>query len=217
MRNKKGAPSGAARPLTGSEIDEVLASLLDGKIRIAAWRHPLGFIHIRLDGQLPLACKFRLHLWSEAQDPAILGGGDRIHNHSFDFISHIVAGRILERRYEFTPDIDGDWRCYEVVNADGRSDRRVKPQRLRIASTRETTHFAGDTYRMDAGAFHDALALEPQTVTMVLATPRPDVVSLLLARGDEPGKESVAWPEVPAFNILRIVDSVLRQRSEQTS
>lgn len=197
------------RPLTKDEIEKALLYVRSNVETIVAWRHPLGFIHAQLALALPFSCKVRLHLWPEAQSPDELGSGTRIHNHGFDFISHVVAGAVLERRYDALPDPHGDTRCFAVHNAVGKSGLQDTNERYSLIATEELHHVGGETYRMHAGTFHDAIAMDPGTATLVLAQPAPGVRSLVMARGGHKPSET-AWPSVGAAELQRILAGLRR-------
>lgn len=195
-------------PLAPAEVASLLNGILAGRVDTDAWEHPLGFIHVRLSGSLPRRHKMRLHIWETRQEPTTLGRGGRLHNHAFDFVSHVVAGIVLERRYSVREDIDGTWCCFEVVNSDGRSERKMGPERFAVCHTEEIVHIAGQSYAMAAGDFHDAIALVVPTATVLLARPHPSVRSLLLT--EEPdGDYSRPWPRVAAEEVRRKVAGVL--------
>jgi hypothetical protein len=200
------------RPLTEDEIEGALQYVRSSVETIVAWRHPLGFIHAQLALVLPFSCKVRLHLWPEAQNTDELGTGTRIHNHGFDFISHVVTGTVLERRYDALRDPHGDAACFAVHNAAGKSALQDTNERYSLIESAEMNHVAGGAYRMDAGRFHDAIAIESGTITLVLAQAAPGVRSLVMAReGHKPS--DTAWPPVGAAELQRILTGLRRSRT----
>lgn len=193
------------------QIAEVLRGVARGEIEIAGWRHPLGFIHVRVRMESPW--KVRLHLWPERMDPTRLGYADRIHNHSFDFVSHVLRGVVLERRYFVQPDPDGDLTCLAVEHAEGRSSLRATGQRFVTSSTNDVQHAAGEHYDMRAGLFHDAMPVDNDTATLVLARPQPGVPSLVLARRGHLTAEQ-PWSEVDVSTLRGLAAKLSEARGD---
>jgi len=60
------------------------------------WRmHDIGLLGLRLDDQR----EYRLHVW----DPTYRIGDPPIHDHPYDFTSKVIAGELINIRYEEGP------------------------------------------------------------------------------------------------------------------
>ncbi len=196
--------------LSDSELDQILSDIYESKLSIEGHMHPLGFIHAKVDQGGPR--KIRLRFWPEAMNVDELGAPDRIHNHSFDFTSHILCGEGFERRYDVTLDPDGDYKIWEVKNHGDSSTLEMTRMRCSLTTREDITHSVGSAYKMKAGVFHDAIALKPNTATMIFETPNPDVPSLVICVNSLTENKLKKWPEVSQEQLKEYVRTIIDAR-----
>lgn len=118
--------------------------------------HPNGFV------QLDLSDKVRLHIWPDNSvvlpKPKV---ATVIHDHTFDFQSTILAGRLTNLIYEFNESPDGPWHLYGVkpyavvkkwVPMILTDNKRFTSRVLDIEVLKK-----GDSYKFPAFKFHETL------------------------------------------------------------
>ena len=159
----------------GPAVDTALATALVYQILAHGTEYPwvmqdIGLLGLRLDDRR----EYRLHVW----DPAYASGDPPIHDHPFDFVSHVIAGEMTNTRYvedrrgieywraRYAPD-DEDERITDTVTLSGSA----------------TTYVAGGHYLQLAHELHDSRQL-PGTVT-VIRRAHKDVRELTVCRRDE--------------------------------
>jgi hypothetical protein len=167
---------------------QALREVAEGQQRIAAIRHPLGFIclpMLRTDEQG--VC---VHLWSahvaQAQPTT-----SQVHAHSWDLFSYVLFGQIrnevvsvrdvtgdtiddpmrrpeLERK-QAAADEPGTYRVFEVLTQGDVDEIRATPRLVRCRTVTAKVSFADDTYSLPAGEFHATVmpaALDAATVAV---------------------------------------------------
>jgi hypothetical protein len=118
------------------------------------WRmQDIGLMSLRLDDRR----EYRLHVW----DPSYWVGEPPIHDHPYDFTSTIIAGELINTRYEV--DSSGDEYVRFLYSPGAESERRS--DKVRLSST-ATTFTGGDDYRQLAHELH-ASWQQPGTVTAI--------------------------------------------------
>ncbi|MER7500223.1 hypothetical protein AB0L05_27470 [Nonomuraea pusilla] len=140
--------------------------------RIAAVRHPLGFVCLPLerDGGDGVC----LHLWSTSLAPAE-STTSQIHCHSWDLVSHVLYGQV-RNVHAVVSDAgpDATHRVFEVVSgADG--DRiSPTPRTVRHATGLVEVFGPGETYTLPADRFHSSVVPEGgEAATIALGRGRP--------------------------------------------
>ena len=131
----------------------------------------IGLLGLRLDDRR----EYRLHIW----DPSGCVGEPPVHDHPFDFVSHIIAGEMVNTRY--TEDPAGiEYR--RIRYPTGNEDARRTTDTVRLSGT-ATTYTEGGHYGLGAHELHDSRQL-PGTVTIIRMTPK-DVPELTVCRLDD--------------------------------
>ena len=117
----------------------------------AHW-HVLGFVEVVL---LSTAREtLRLHLWRNvpASEPIW-----RVHDHSYDLRSLVVAGRLQDQRYRVVPDSGGKSQLYRVSYGPKGSKRIKLEQRVRCIEMDRLERGTDQTYRIPVGTFHSTV------------------------------------------------------------
>jgi hypothetical protein len=115
----------------------------------------IGLLGLRLDDRR----EFRLHVW----DPTYSTVGDDppIHDHPYDFTSTIIAGEMINTRYEGDP-AGTEFTRFRYVPSDENS-RTADTVRL---SGTATTYKGGDSYQQLSPELHDSCQ-QPGTVSII--------------------------------------------------
>ena len=133
--------------------------------------HPLGFL--ALTWQVDELRALRLHYWSRSFDWA-QSNELQIHDHTFEFRSAVLLGRIRNHIYSIRPSV-GE----QVLYLTGYTGQKslLHPQQERVATVLESNraYEAGSIYRMPAGVLHRT-ELESDQALTVLATQYASVV-----------------------------------------
>lgn len=111
--------------------------------------HPNGFIQYDLPGR-----QGRLHIW-HPDLPVAQIVHTPIHDHTFDFKSRVIFGRLMHTIYRFDDRVDGDYRLHRAVVSAG-EDTRLEPTPLvgNMNVTRIHYFSLGERYTFSAGRFH---------------------------------------------------------------
>lgn len=134
--------------MTITMFRDMLARVLSAPERYASksYMHPAnGFYKVEL-GEI-LGGKLRLHIW-----PGGWSGPGHIHDHRWDFVSHVLQGTLIERRFYEKPDERLGWT--ELTHAHPHDVERLDLFSGGISLTSESFHEKGDTYSCPAGAIH---------------------------------------------------------------
>ena len=150
----------------------------------------IGLLGLRLDDRR----EYRLHVW----DPSRCVGDPPVHDHPFDFVSRVVAGEMVNTRYE--EDGAGTEYLRTRYSPADEDDRRA-PDTVRLTGT-ATTYTAGGRYVQLAHELHDSRQL-PGTVTIIRRAFQDVPELTVCTRGDAEwvsGRSRPATPdEVKAF------------------
>jgi len=144
----------------------------------------VGLLGLRLDDRR----EHRLHIW----DPSRCVGAPPVHDHPFDFVSHIIVGEMVNTRYmEDEAGIEYRRIRYSATDEDVRAADTV-----RLSATAKT-YSEDASYGQLAHELHDSRQL-PGTVTIIRMTFK-DVSALTVCRLDDTawvsGKSRPATPE----------------------
>ncbi|MCX4239684.1 hypothetical protein [Paraliomyxa miuraensis] len=171
-------------PLCATDV----RTLLDTVARrppAAAW-HPTGFVVVPLHHDDHGA--LRLHLWPPDQrehgSPCW-----PIHDHVWHLRSHVLCGTVESHGYEVDDDAEGEAVLYAVEYGPGhRSCLRRSERRVRVRAMAPRRVAAGESYEVDAGAFHASqVPASSMAATLVLTR-----------RTDQPWPWVVGEPDAPA-------------------
>ena len=122
--------------------------------------HPNGFIQVDLSAQL------RLHVWHPLL-PYRQRTYHPVHDHTFDIMSHVYSGRLVNVCYAIVPDEDGThvrWQVEEVAGTD--TELRPTGGRVRLAYQYAEPVQPGEGYEFPAYQFHESMANEPTLTIM---------------------------------------------------
>ena len=118
----------------------------------------LGFIQIKLGDHE------RVHVYTQKIKTTYQS--EEIHNHRYDFTSHILKGHLLNKLYQVTPDLDGD---FVLVNE---SCNPLMPKNLNQIKVKspvlmgEFVTTAHQSYFLQKDVFHQVSA-EDGTISLV--------------------------------------------------
>lgn len=165
------------------DLDDVLA------IAERAFKHPFGRVHgngfVQLDD--PEEKGNRVHIWGHPAIPA-QKTPTPIHNHRFGFVSTTLVGRMVNVRYALLRGTTHH--VYEPTIREG-EDTVLHPTGgvHRIACIDVDECFAGESYAMDPGEFHETF-VSGITVTVMQKTGSVDAIPQVLCRaGQEPDNQ----------------------------
>lgn len=135
----------------------VLADVAAGRSRIAAVRHPLGFLCLPVErsGEFGVC----LHLWSPEVRPAPPTTSE-LHCHSWELLSFVLYGTVRNVRVRVDdagPGGDPTHRVFEVVSRDDVDELRATGRGVRYTSCGSAAHRTGESYALPAGIFHSTL------------------------------------------------------------
>jgi hypothetical protein len=162
----------ALSQLAGADaVAELVSTVLSDETRLQAvasnsYRHTNGFLKIVLLASAEF--KLRLHLWMRSARDSRDRPED-IHNHRWDFATHILAGSY--RYQQFEPDADGPsyyGYVYEPVSDSGSFSLRQRGAE-RLSCRLDATMSTGSTYLLRAEALHRVIGTSSlPTATLVL-------------------------------------------------
>jgi hypothetical protein len=171
--------AGTARRTVPRWATGVLREIANGRRRIRAVRHPLGFRCLPLERRQDLGVC--LHLW--LAEPYDAPTTSQVHCHSWDLLSLVLSGEIGN-----VPALIGEGRSHRVFEVVSRGDVdeiRATPRTVHYAPAPTEPFRTGDVYRVPAGTFHStAVAGWGEAVTLALGRSRPDGVDLSLGSLD---------------------------------
>ena len=134
------------------------------------WRmQHIGLLGLRLDDHREL----RLHVWDPTY--SIVEDDPPIHDHPFDFTSMIIAGEMINTRYEIDP-TGAEYTRFRYTPSD---EQGRTADTVRLSGT-ATTYTEGDRYEQSANELHDSRQLQG-TVSIIRCTFR-EVQQLTVCR-----------------------------------
>ena len=136
------------------------------------WRmqEEIGLLGLRLDDRR----KYRLHVW----EPRYSVGKPPVHDHPYDFVSMVIAGEIINTRYEESP----SGAEYSRVRYLASDDRVRRTDSVRLSATSVTLR-EGEQYAQLAHDLHGSRQ-QPGTVTIIRCSFK-DVAELTVCLRDE--------------------------------
>ncbi len=159
--------------------------------------HGNGFIQIDLDDVR------RLHIWGHPDIPHQKTYSP-IHDHIFNFTSHILAGRMVNVNYELIEREDGNFNIYhpavrnkEDTVLEQMDDKRyvIWPQATAVVCGDSSFMGFGRQYHMAAGVFHETFPTGP-TATIIFKMGKTQAEGndsvlprVLVPRGVDPDNE----------------------------
>jgi hypothetical protein len=172
---------------------QILATVLEDPGLVEPNRHPVGFIHAKLDQQGPHAV--RLHIWPvpsiPPQDPPWL-----IHRHAWKLESTVLFGSVVNRLYEVSPDPAASRRLYEVGYDDLESVMRQLDEPVDCCLSSEEMIREGQTYSVAESAFHSTHAPDDVAAATIAVTGEPSGSAPLVV-GDVDGESEYRFARQP--------------------
>lgn len=151
----------------------------------------LGFIQLKVDQT------YRYHFYHDSLTPIV--PDDEIHDHRYNFKSHILQGTFIQLLYNFVPDTDG---AYEIQNVDcqGPTDQTFEKSYGNLKLINRSTYTVGSSYWINADVLHTVIAhenaitlLERSTVNKNYARVARPVNSNTVCPFSQPIAESRCW------------------------
>lgn len=145
-------------------INKSLLDLLKHNNDIYFQKHPLGFMFLNL-GKISNQIEFRLHVWDSKfvpQDNEL-----QIHNHSFDFESFVIKGRIKNTIYILKENIDSNGMLYQVKFVENKTILDLKGDKLCIEISSEELIDEGCFYDLNKDDFHKSDNMIDFSITLL--------------------------------------------------
>ena len=134
------------------------------KYDISFQKHPLGFKYLKL-GNLSNSEEFRLHFWTntiEKHDKDL-----QIHDHSFDFESFVLNGRIINNKYKIISSQNFNGYLYDVAFRNEKSALILNQEHFSIELQESFEINVGEFYAMSSDDFHESINNDDMTVTLL--------------------------------------------------
>ncbi len=112
----------------------------------------LGFIQMKFDEAL------RMHFWHPALSATV--GEEELHDHRYDFRSHVLHGTTTHEVFDFVEDKDGDHGVWEVSCKPGAAHEPVEKGRGFVKAAGSYTMVKGSVYDFPHTQFHRIKASE---------------------------------------------------------
>jgi hypothetical protein len=143
----------------------------------------IGLLGLRLDDRR----EYRLHVWG----PTDAAGEPPVHDHPYDFTSHVVVGEMTNTRYVDDP-AGIEYRRVRYTPPD--EDARTTDI-MRLSASAAVVR-AGDEYSQRAAELHDSRQL-PGTVTIIRMSFHDVPALTVCTRGDTPWVSGRSRPATP--------------------
>ncbi len=128
-------------------------------------KHPLGFKFCNL-GKLSVNQELRLHVWDRseniAQDQEL-----QIHDHSFDFESFVVSGKIKNTVFHMNENHKSKGHLYEVKFVDNKSFLEERSGQYYVEIKIEEEIAEGSFYFLSRTEFHKSETISDISVTLI--------------------------------------------------
>jgi hypothetical protein len=186
-------------------LAEHLHDLLKGRIATSnydlpiAYRHPNGFIKIRLASLRDLGWAVRLHMWAERSSDY------DIHSHRWDFASRVLSGILMEdtyqltasrglyRRYRCSPSIEGRY----ALDLQGECD-------VELAS--RNRYHQGISYTRDAEVLHQSYTdSTSRAMTLFIQGPEREASTTVIRRSDSNLDRNVVAPRCTSLQVAGLL------------
>jgi len=127
-------------------------------------KHPLGFKYFSF-GKINEQEEFRIHIWSEdykCQDDDLM-----IHDHSFDFESFVVLGKIKNTIYSINENPDSEGYIYQVKFAENKSFLEIISDHQKISIFSEEEINEGNFYSIKSYEFHQSQNMCENSISII--------------------------------------------------
>jgi hypothetical protein len=158
----------------------------------------LGFIQIKLGP------KYRIHFYTE-ELPAIIDDED-VHNHRYNFTSHIFAGKFTQDIYIVT---DGDTHELEQESCKEGVESHEKALPCGIKKIMSQTFNTGSSYHIDHSVFHTVSAKD--AITFLERGPVAKELAEVIRKKDAP-KVCPFSKKIPEEELWKIVEKILIEK-----
>ena len=162
---------------------DVLTGIADGRRRLDAVRHPLGFLCLPVErsGDDGIC----VHLWSPdtaTAEPTT----STVHSHSWDLFSYVLFGQVSNEIVKVADDAsDPAYRIYEVHSQGEVDEIRATPRLVRRSTGEVQVNSEGEAYALPAGNFHETVTPPGrQAATVALGRVRRGLCDLSLGSVD---------------------------------
>lgn len=162
-----------------ARVIAVMTEVAAGRRRLAAIRHPLGFVCLQVQRRGDYGVC--VHLWTaQRPDPEITTS--LMHSHSWDLLSYVLYGEIGNQLVHV---IDAPTapthRLFEVLSDGDTDEIRPTDRLVRCEPGPVQSTAAGEMYRLAAGEFHVTVVPgAAEAATVVLGHAQTDLVDLSL-------------------------------------
>ncbi len=143
-----------------------LEAAADAAAHLPVTQHPLGFLHLDLSG-LSERGAARLHLWA-AEFIAMADPLGRLHDHTWELRSTVLAGELTDHVLTPAPDANGEYLAHVVQYGPAGNRVRVRPGRWRLDAVDVRHVRAGQHYRLAPRLVHRTEVSVVPTATLVL-------------------------------------------------
>lgn len=128
-------------------------------------KHPLGFKFLNL-GSISESQDLRLHFWDSILDTP-QDEDLQIHNHSFDFESVVLIGKIRNEIFQLTENEYSNSRLYEVKFVDNKSflEKQKGNFEINIKTSEEIDE--GNFYFLNRNEFHQSNVILNNAITLI--------------------------------------------------
>ena len=158
----------------------------------------LGFIQIKLGP------KYRIHFYTE-ELPAIVDDED-VHNHRYDFTSHVFAGEFTQDIYMIT---NGDTHELEQESCKEGVESHEPGKPCSIKKIMSQTFATGSSYHIDHSVFHTVTA--KNAITFLERGPVKKELAEVVRKKDVL-KVCPFSNKVPEDELWNIVEKILREK-----
>lgn len=198
-----------------ARVIHVMTEVAAGRRRMAAIRHPLGFVCLQVQrrGEYGVC----VHLWTACEPDSELTTSP-MHSHSWDLLSYVLYGEIGNQLVHVTDAPTAPThRLFEVLSDGDTDELRPTDRLVRCEPGPVQSIAAGEVYRLDAGEFHVTVVPgDAETATVVLGRARTELVDLSLGalgtRRHQVSRRRCTEPETAhaaALIARRLTDSML--------
>lgn len=162
-----------------ARVIHVMTEVAAGRRRMAAIRHPLGFVCLQVQRRGDYGVC--VHLWTERRPDSELTTSS-MHSHSWELLSYVLYGEIGNQLVHVTDAPTAPThRLFEVLSDGDMDEIRPTDRLVRCEPEPVQSIAAGEVYRLAAGEFHGTVVPgDAETATVVLGHARTDLVDLSL-------------------------------------
>lgn len=154
-----------------------LHEVIEGRLHVAAIRHPLGFVCIPIErtGERGVC----VHVWSDRLATA-QPTTSPIHAHSWRLVSYVLYGTVHNELFGVHDVCDEpEYRLFRIVSVGDVDEMRETPRLVRAHIDSTESVRRGGVYSMPAGVFHNTV-VQGDAATVALGSGQPECIDLSL-------------------------------------